>query len=125
MIEALAATFVLLSKAGRLLSTNPSAATMWRWALRGVDGVKLESFKIGGRRYTTAEALDRFVARLNGPRAANTLQVASRPEQQKDLAARRAEEIYGSWEAMRRRESPHGLRSLEGGNNEPKTKDGR
>jgi hypothetical protein len=95
MIEALAATYVLLSKAGRLLSTNPSAATMWRWAIRGVDGVKLETFKIGGRRYTTPESVEKFLSRLNGPRAANTLQVASQPGQQKDLAARRAEEIYG------------------------------
>jgi hypothetical protein len=94
MIEALAATFVLLSKAGRLLSTNPSPATMWRWALKGVDGVKLHTTKIGGRRYTTAEALDLFVARLNGPRSANDPQVSSPRERQKDLASRRASEIY-------------------------------
>ena len=94
MIEALAATFVLLSKAGRLLSTNPSPATLWRWAFKGVDGVKLETFKIGGRRYTTAEALDRFVARLNGPRSANEPQVSSLRERQKDLASQRASEIY-------------------------------
>jgi hypothetical protein len=67
---------------------------MWRWALRGVDGVKLESFKIGGRRYTTAEALDRFVARLNGPRSANEPQVSSQRERQKDVASQRASEIY-------------------------------
>ena len=94
MIEALAATYVLLSKAGRLLSTNPSTATMWRWAHRGVDGVKLETFKIGGRRYTTAEALDVFVARLNGPRSANEPQVSSLRERQKDLASQRASVIY-------------------------------
>jgi hypothetical protein len=94
MIEALAATFVLLSKAGRLLSTNPSPATMWRWALKGVDGVKLETFKIGGRRYTTAEALDRFVARLNGPRSANEPPESLLRERQKDLASQRASAIY-------------------------------
>jgi hypothetical protein len=94
MIEALAVTYVLLSRAGCLLSTNPSPATLWRWAFRGVDGVKLQSFKIGGRRYTTAEALDRFVACLNGPRAANEPPVSSLREQQKDLASRRASEIY-------------------------------
>ena len=94
MIEALAATFVLLSKAGRLLSTNPSPATMWRWALKGVDGVKLETFKIGGRRYTTAEALDLFLARLNGPHSANEPQVSSLRERQKDVASQRASEIY-------------------------------
>jgi hypothetical protein len=94
MIEALAATFVLLSKAGRLLSTNPSTATMWRWAHRGVDGVKLETFKIGGRRYTTAESVEKFVCRLNSPRAANEPQESPLRERQKDVASRRASEIY-------------------------------
>ena len=94
MIEALAATFVLLSKAGRLLSTNPSSATLWRWAFKGIDGVKLEAYKIGGRRYTTAEALDRFVARLNGPRSANEPPESSLRRRQKDQASQRASEIY-------------------------------
>jgi hypothetical protein len=94
MIEALAVTYILLSKAGRLLSTKPSPATLSRWAFKGVDGVKLETYKIGGRRYTTAEALDRFVARLNGPRSTNLPQVSSRRERQKDLAAERAKAIY-------------------------------
>ena len=94
MIEALAATLVLLSKAGCLLSTNPSAATMWRWALRGVDGVKLETFKIGGRRYTNSSCVETFISRLNGPRAANEPQVSSPRERQKDLASQRAREIY-------------------------------
>jgi hypothetical protein len=94
MIEALAVTYYLLSKAGRLLPTNPSAATMWRWALKGVDGVKLHTTKIGGRRYTTAEDLDLFVARLNGPRSANEPAESSLRERQKDQASQRAREIY-------------------------------
>ena len=40
--------------------------TAWRWAMRGVRGTKLESFVIGGRRFTTREACERFLARLNG-----------------------------------------------------------
>ena len=94
MIEALAATFILLSKAGRLISTNPSQATMWRWALRGVDGVKLETFKIGGRRYTTPESVEKFVSRLNGPRSANDPLVSKMRGRQKDLASQRARAIY-------------------------------
>jgi hypothetical protein len=38
---------------------NP--CTVWRWAGRGVRGIVLETFTIGGRRYTTAEAFDRWV----------------------------------------------------------------
>lgn len=40
--------------------------TAWRWALRGVRGVRLESTIIGGRRYTSREACERFLAQLNG-----------------------------------------------------------
>lgn len=40
--------------------------TAWRWTLRGVRGVKLQSFVVGGRRFTTRDACDRFLAALNG-----------------------------------------------------------
>jgi len=35
-------------------------ASCARWALKGVGGIKLESIKLGGRRYTSVEALQRF-----------------------------------------------------------------
>ena len=45
---------------------NPHTATRWRWCLSGLKGgVKLESIKIGGVRYTSQEAVGRFIARLN------------------------------------------------------------
>jgi hypothetical protein len=39
--------------------------TIYRWALRGCRGVKLQTFLIGGGRYTSRRALDRFVAAIN------------------------------------------------------------
>jgi hypothetical protein len=42
-----------------------SRATAMRWMLNGVGGVRLESTKIGGARYTSREAIERFVAALN------------------------------------------------------------
>jgi hypothetical protein len=47
-------------------SDPPHVCTFIRWALKGVgkDKVKLETVKIGGRRYTSRAALARFVARL-------------------------------------------------------------
>ncbi len=41
---------------------NVNASTVWRWSLRGCRGVRLESFSVGAKRYTTAEAFARFVA---------------------------------------------------------------
>jgi len=38
-----------------------NAATVWRWAIKGCKGVRLETAIIGGIRYTSREALERFV----------------------------------------------------------------
>ena len=58
-------------KTGRL---HPS--TVWRWALKGVRGVRLEVVRVGGTLCTSAQALQRFFDRLadatpagGGPRA--------------------------------------------------------
>jgi hypothetical protein len=42
---------------------NPSA--IWRWARKGVRGVRLESCLIGGRYVTSEEALRRFLEQLS------------------------------------------------------------
>lgn len=47
------------SAAAREVGVN--ITTLWRWMTHGANGIKLESFMIGGRRYTTREALSRFV----------------------------------------------------------------
>jgi hypothetical protein len=40
-------------------------STVWRWCLRGCKGHRLESFAVGGRRYTTLPAYDRWLAKIN------------------------------------------------------------
>ena len=42
-----------------------SLATLHRWRLNGVRGVKLETVLIGGLRYTSREAISRFIAAQN------------------------------------------------------------
>lgn len=49
---------------------NPSGPTRHRWAFTGVknaagERVKLQTWKAGGRRVTTPEAVDRFFFELN------------------------------------------------------------
>jgi len=54
-----------VTAAGReIFGVNP--ATSWRWALNGIRGVKLESIRVGGQRFTSRQACERFLARLNG-----------------------------------------------------------
>ena len=65
MIDPLREKLIRLSKA--VIPGAPSICTRWRWCLHGVRGVRLESVRVGGRRYTSAEAVGRFLLELNSP----------------------------------------------------------
>lgn len=40
---------------------RPHLATVHRWRLRGARGVRLESVLVGGKRFTSQEAIQRFI----------------------------------------------------------------
>jgi hypothetical protein len=42
--------------------------TVWRWAAKGLRGVKLETVCVGNQRYTTREAVQRFIDSLTAVR---------------------------------------------------------
>jgi transposase-like protein len=48
------------------------ASTVWRWVLKGVRGTKLESVRVGGRRYVSPMAVESFFAALNSPQQGGT-----------------------------------------------------
>ena len=52
-----------LKDAIRYVPGRPDKSTLYRW----VFGGKLESVKVGGRLFTSREAIDRFVARCTSP----------------------------------------------------------
>jgi hypothetical protein len=43
-----------------------SLPTCWRWSSRGIKGHVLESFSVGIKKFTTREAFERWIARING-----------------------------------------------------------
>lgn len=51
---------VTFKEAARYLPRHPAISTLQRWRLYGIEGVKLETIRIGGIRYTSLEALQRF-----------------------------------------------------------------
>ena len=56
-------------------------STLFRWAQRGVRGRKLETVLVGGTRFTSLEALGRFLNAANTPsnnRAQNRIRDAER-----------------------------------------------
>lgn len=69
MIQISTEQLITLAQAARLRPgsrrgrpTHPS--TVYRWAVRGIRGVRLEIIRIGGMTYTSVEALQRFADRL-------------------------------------------------------------
>ncbi|MDZ4684032.1 MAG: DUF1580 domain-containing protein [Planctomycetaceae bacterium] len=54
-----------LTKAADFVPGRPHSATIWRWATKGVRGVKLASWVSGGKRVTTLAAIEEFLRRLN------------------------------------------------------------
>ena len=48
----------------RLGGRKLHASSLWRWARKGVRGVKLEYSRLGSRIVTSREALSRFAAKL-------------------------------------------------------------
>jgi hypothetical protein len=83
-----------LSKGPPGLKKPPSPATLWRWALRGIRGHRLETVSIGGRRYSSREAFDRFVRSLNETQVADQPSESELRAKQKTIAAERAASTF-------------------------------
>lgn len=43
---------------------KPHASTLWRWARKGLFGIRLETRRVGSRFCTSRQALERFAAAL-------------------------------------------------------------
>ncbi len=66
-----------------------SFSTTWRWALHGVRGVRLETYSVGVQRFTTQEAIERFVQATTA--VANGEQPKPRTNRQRVAAITQAE----------------------------------
>ena len=67
MIDISAEQLIAVNKAHAYIPGRPHRSTVWRWLLRGVGGQKLETVIVGGRRFTSREAIERFVSRRTAP----------------------------------------------------------
>ena len=70
-------------------------STCWRWCLRGCKGHKLESFNVGGKKFTTLPAYERWLAKINGAK----MSAAQTPRQRDraiDAAERELDAIIGT-----------------------------
>ena len=88
MIDTKSEQLRLLTKAASAVPGNPHASTLIRWSLRGLRGIRLETVLVGGRRFTSIEAIARFLARLNDP-ATVPIATVSRARQEQIARANR------------------------------------
>ena len=80
-----------LSRGSTRIKSRPSTATLWRWQSKGLRGVRLETIVIGGRRYTSAEAIDRFLEAINRKKESESAPgkaTSSRVREKSDAEAR-------------------------------------
>ena len=50
-----------MSSAGKHFPVSVQRSTVERWVRRGVAGAKLETVRVGGKRFTSLEAITRFL----------------------------------------------------------------
>lgn len=89
-------TPLTLNEARKRCPTRPDISTIWRWAVKGCRGVKLETYVFPGRRLTTVEALDRFRERTelaatgSSPARGSAPNARMRQKQQAEAKRRKA-----------------------------------
>jgi len=70
MIDLVSESVVSLTEAAGHLPRRRNkpvhVATLYRWAQRGIRGVRLETIQCGGAKCTSLEALQRFFEQLSG-----------------------------------------------------------
>lgn len=87
-IDITSETVISLAEAAQSLPGRPSITTLWRWYARGVKGIKLETAMVGGKRFTSREAVQRFSDALTGGTAQPQ---KARSSKQRQAAIERAE----------------------------------
>jgi hypothetical protein len=74
-----------ITEAAKIFPGRPHHATLWRYVLRGVGGIKLDSCKIGGKRRTSREAIERFVERSTAAAAGEPIPARTSKQRQRDI----------------------------------------
>jgi hypothetical protein len=80
-----------VTAATREVPGRPHVSTLWRWINRGIRGIRLETVMVGGRRFTSREALDRFFASITAATAGEPLPVRTTRQRTRDIDQARRE----------------------------------
>jgi len=103
MIDITSANIIPLCEVPNHLPTRPNGkkihiSAVYRWISRGVRGICLEVIRIGGRTYTSTEALQQFADRQtkSGQQTSENQNTTKSRQKQIDQAARQAKKLMES-----------------------------
>jgi hypothetical protein len=86
MIDPQSEKLLSFPQATIFLQSHPHICTLHRWRLRGITGIRLETVRIGGRRFTSREALERFNAAVTAAADGTPAQTRTPRRRQRDIA---------------------------------------
>jgi hypothetical protein len=78
---------ISFTAATKVCKSRPHVATVWRWSTIGCHGVVLDSIVIGGRRFTSKEALERFISATDARAKGEPLPTRTPKQRQRSIAA--------------------------------------
>lgn len=73
---------------------RPNLSTVYRHFSRGCRGIRLETFVAGGRRYTTVEAIARFIERTTANSPGASVPPSCPTSRQREAVIRKAEREF-------------------------------
>lgn len=73
---------------------RPNLSTVYRHFNRGCRGIRLETFVVGGRRYTTVEAIARFIERTTANSPGASVPPPFPTSRQRETEIRKAEREF-------------------------------
>jgi hypothetical protein len=92
MIDTTTETLIRFQEAGRHIPGNPCLSALHRWRMSGCRGVWLETILVGGKRFTSLEAIQRFIARQNPDQSPAPALTAKQRRRQAETASKLLQE---------------------------------
>jgi hypothetical protein len=86
MIDLATETLLSLTDVAKSLPGRPHVSTLHRWRMRGIRGIKLETTKLGGKRLTSREALQRFADRTTAAASGEPTPVRTPAQRAREIA---------------------------------------
>ena len=93
MIDHETETLIPFEICGLQIPGRPDRSTVYRWWLKGVRGSKLETLLIGNKRFTSREAIGRFIAAQNATGEPAPTITAGQRRRQSEAARKSLQEI--------------------------------